>query len=238
MDPFPRWFFYREVERQCQFARMAYDALEEALNEYQQPRPASPEPNSEDAAQIRLSTARLEQWDLTTKTYEQKRKAASDRLWYAVQAFLVAAGNISTLLWPSYRKGEGRTPERGPELRAGLAVEEDSPLAPRTLRNHFEHFDERLEEWAVSPGPRKVVDSNIGPVSAISGYDPKSLLRHFDPATFTVIFRGETYDLPPVIEAIEAIHQRATEKLRERAWGVSDRTQGSVRSGTSSGARA
>jgi hypothetical protein len=56
VDPFSRWVFYREVARQCQFAHMAYDALEEASNEYHQPRPASPQPNSKDVAQIRLST--------------------------------------------------------------------------------------------------------------------------------------------------------------------------------------
>jgi hypothetical protein len=217
--------FYREVERQCQFAHMAYDALEEASNEYHQPRPASPEPNSKDAAQIRLSTVRYEQWLLAMEIYDQKREAAYLRLWYSVQAFLVAAGNISKLLWPP---GKPLFPERGPELRSGLDVEENSPLKPRTFRNHFEHFDERLERWAASPEPRTLTDSNIGPVSAISGLELDDRLRHFDPTTYTVTFRGETYHLRPIIEAIQAIHLRAVEKCRERAWGIPDRTQGTV----------
>lgn len=219
MDPFPRWFFYREVERQCQFARMAYDDLEEASNKYHQPRPASPEVNSEDVDQIRLSMARREQWLRAMATYDHKRKAAYDCLWYSVQAFLVAAGNISKLLWPP---GKPLFPEHGPELRAGLDVEENSPLKPRTFRNHFEHFDERLERWAASPAPRTLADSNIGLVSAISGLELDDQLRYFDPTTFAVTFRGDTYQLRPIIEAIQAIHQRATEKLRERAWGIPD----------------
>jgi hypothetical protein len=98
----------------------------------------------------------------------------------------------------------------------------------RTFRNHFEHFDERLERWAASPEPRTPTDSNIGPVSAISGLELDDRLRHFDPTTYTVTFRGETYHLRPIIEAIQAIHLRAVEKCRERASGIPDRTQGTL----------
>ena len=62
---------------------------------------------------------------------------AMDRIWCSVQAFLVAAGNISKLLWPP----KPLLPERGAELRANLSVGDDSPLEPRTFRNHFEYFD-------------------------------------------------------------------------------------------------
>jgi hypothetical protein len=226
VDPFSRQIFYHEIKRQCAFALMAYEDIKQALNEYHRPRPASPKPNSEDVAQIRLSMARREQWLRAMATYDQQREAAHERLWYSVQAFLGAAGNISKLLWPAYRKGEELIPQRGPELRASLAVEEDSPLAPRTLRNHFEHFDARLEAWAVSSTPRGFVDSNIGPASMVSGFDPGHCLRNFDTVNFAVTFQGETYRLRPIIEAIQAIYQRATEKLRERAWGIPDPTQG------------
>lgn len=50
-----------------------------------------------------------------------------DRIWFSVQGFLVATGNISKLLWPS----EALLPERGVELRPSLSVEDDSPLEPR-----------------------------------------------------------------------------------------------------------
>jgi hypothetical protein len=48
-----------------------------------------------------------------------------DRLWYSVQAFLVAAGNISKLLWPK------SNPERGQIVRQSLAVPDDSVLRDR-----------------------------------------------------------------------------------------------------------
>jgi hypothetical protein len=62
----------------------------------------------------------------------------------SARAFLGATGNVSKLLWPSSTKYS----ERGDKLRQTLEVSDDSPAAPRIFRNHFEHFDERLEEWA------------------------------------------------------------------------------------------
>jgi hypothetical protein len=56
-----------------------------------------------------------------------------DRIWYSVQSFLGAAGNISKILWPPNRDFSAR----GAELRASLFVSGDSPLEPRTFRNHF-----------------------------------------------------------------------------------------------------
>jgi hypothetical protein len=76
-------------------------------------------------------------------------------------------------------KEEDLLPERGAELKVNLEVEEDSPLEPRTFRNHFEHFDLRLEQWAISMEPRRCVDSNIASPGMISSIEPGDYLRHF-----------------------------------------------------------
>ena len=110
--------------------------------------------------------ARYDQWLAARAKYEQVQTAARERFWYSVQAFLVAAGNISKLLWPTYWKGEDLLPGRGAELKVSLEVEEDSPLEPRTFRKHFEHFDLRLEQWAISMEPRIFVDSKISTLRA------------------------------------------------------------------------
>jgi hypothetical protein len=213
MDFMPKQIFHREIERQCTFALMAYDDVKQALAVIQQPHPEAPVPNSSDAEHIHASTARLNQWQTAMEEYERMKATASERFWYSVQAFLVAAGNISKLLWPSYRKGEERIPERGPEVRASLGVEENSPLQPRTFRNHFEHFDVRLEEWAVSSKPRKLIDANIAPMGTISSAESGDYLRNFDPTNFAVTFRGDSYHLRPIVEAIEQIWHKATVQL-------------------------
>ena len=156
--------FKHEVERQCRFALIAAQDLEQAL-----------------------------------------RASEQDRLWYSVQAFLVASVNISKLLWPP----KPGLPERGSELRKSLSVEDNSPLEPRTFRNHFEHFDERIEQWASSSERRNFVDSNVGPPGMIVGIDPRDYLRNFDTSKFAVTFRGDIYILGPLIGAIESLWQRA-----------------------------
>jgi len=137
-----------------------------------------------------------------------------DRIWYSVQAFLVAAGNISKLLWPS----SPILPERGKELRTSLSVSDDFPLEPRKFRNHFEHFDERLEKWATSSKRRNFVDSNIGPLGAIGGFDPGDYLRNFDPGNFAVTFRGDVYELKPVINALQELWQKAKVEADKPHW--------------------
>lgn len=128
-----------------------------------------------------------------------------DRVWYSVQSFLVAVGNVSKLLWPS----AAHIPERAKELKSSLGVDDSSPLAPRTFRNHFEHFDERLEDWATSSKRQGFVDSNVGPSGMISGIDPEDYLRNFDTTKGAITFRGDEYILKPMVDAIVELHEKS-----------------------------
>jgi hypothetical protein len=103
--------FQLEVVKQCQFAIMAIQDLENALK------------------------------DLNDMNCPASN--GMTRIWYSIQAFLIATGNLSKLLWPP----TPIIPERGTELRASLSVEENSCLQLRRLRNHFEHYDDRLEKF-------------------------------------------------------------------------------------------
>ncbi len=140
-----------------------------------------------------------------------------DRLWYSVQALLVAAGNISKLLWPP----KELLPERGAELRASLSVDENSILQPRTFRNHFEHFDERLEQWATSSERRMFIDSNVGPsgMRLVGGLNiqPADYLRNFDTTNFAVTFRGDVYHLHLLIDAISDLRGEANRATKQWA---------------------
>jgi hypothetical protein len=126
-----------------------------------------------------------------------------DRIWYSIQGLLVAVGIISKILWPP-----SSLESRGKELRRSLSIEVDSPLAPRKFRNHFEHFDERLENWAVSSKHSHFVDSNIGPPGMIIGIEPSDFIRNFDTINLAVTFRGDSYYLQPIITAIHDLWQK------------------------------
>ena len=152
--------------------------------------------------------------DLDAALRSQGMSMDMDRFWYSVQSLLIAAGNVSKLLWPSERA----VPKRGEELRAALGVPDSSPLAPRAFRNHFEHFDERLEEWATSSQRRSFADSNVGPTNMISGMDPGDNLRNFDTSKYAVTFRGDTYLLKPVVAALRELHEKALAETRKPPW--------------------
>ncbi|TCK05154.1 hypothetical protein [Phorcysia thermohydrogeniphila] len=140
----------------------------------------------------------------------------SNLFWYAMQSFLIAVANISKILWPQCSGSK----ERGKKLREILGIRGDSPIRHRRFRNHFEHFDERIEEWASSSKRRNFVDLNICSPGMIVGIDPEDILRNFDPKTWTLTFRGEVYKLKPVMDAIQDLHQKVLEP-RDKRWNRS-----------------
>jgi len=137
----------------------------------------------------------------------------SDIVWYAIQNFLVAVGNISKFFWPNQKYQK-----RGEELRKSLGIKDNSPIQPRNFRNHFEHFDERLESWATSSKRHNFVDSNIGSSNMIAGIATEDFLRNFDNTTWTVTFRGDKYQLEPIIHVIYDLYRRVSIEANKPWW--------------------
>ncbi len=125
--------------------------------------------------------------------------------WYSLQNFLISTANISKILWPPNKKYQ----KRGQSLKKKLKIDEKSPLKNREFRNHFEHYDERLEKWANSKHNNFYIDSNIGPLNSIKISNIKNVStisqRHFDPTTFTLIFQGKELEILPIVNEIKRI---------------------------------
>ena len=138
----------------------------------------------------------------------------TDMVWYAMQNFLVAVGNISKIFWSSKQKYQ----KRGEELRKSLGIDDNSPMQPRKFRNHFEHFDERLENWATSSKRHNFVDSNIGPSNMIVGLDSEDFLRNFDNTSWTLTFRGDKYELKSIIDAIHKLYPKVFREVNKPPW--------------------
>lgn len=60
-----------------------------------------------------------------------------------IQALVTQGAALSRYFWPA--RNNALHNARAAQLRQGLQVREDSPLRNRNLRNHLEHFDERLD---------------------------------------------------------------------------------------------
>ena len=133
-----------------------------------------------------------------------------DRIWMSVQTVLIAVGNISKLLWPTNPEYE----DRGAELRALLRVDKESVLSSRKFRNHFEHFDERLEAWAAEERTLQF-DCNVGPIGMFGNVDPRNFVRHFDPDNRILVFGDERYELGPVLDAASDLWARAESEYRK-----------------------
>ena len=140
-----------------------------------------------------------------------------ERIWYSIQTFLGAAANVSKVLWPAPSYDA-----RGAHLRELLEVGDDSLLAPpRTVRNDFEHYDERIERWgeALARGEHDgtYVDSNFGPLTqeaALIGLDmPHRVMRNFEQGTWTVAFQGDSLDVRRVQRELLDIGARAAVAL-------------------------
>jgi hypothetical protein len=122
--------------------------------------------------------------------------------WCSIQSILVAAGNVSKILWPNeiYKV-------RGEKLRQLLKVEKDNPLSSRKFRNHFEHYDERIEEYFQGKPQGVYIDLAMNPSlrSGLFGNPALNTHRGYNSFNNTLIFRGETLDLNAVLMALENI---------------------------------
>ena len=152
-------------------------------------------------------------------------RVESEDMFRELQAFVSCAASLSRLLWPPAIKDAQkniRARLRGDGLRAALGVIEPHVLQDRSLRNHLEHFDERLDDWAETSRDHNIVDLMIGPKGAIAGdaIEDTDIFRQYDPTTKRFIFRGEEFDLQAIVYGVEQI-LRQVEVRRSQPPGPS-----------------
>ncbi|WP_224041641.1 hypothetical protein [Cupriavidus respiraculi] len=124
-------------------------------------------------------------------------------------SILTHASNISRLLWPIPGKRndphrESRA-ERGAKLRELLGVGDDHPLRNRALRDHLEHFDERLDDWDRTSEHGNYLQDNVARWGAIPGLAEGDYMRWYDPTTHEVRFRGEAWSIVDLVESVRRL---------------------------------
>lgn len=135
--------------------------------------------------------------------------------WASIQNFLTATANISKALWGS----SGRLKDARQPLRDSLAIDENNPLSSTNLRNHLEHFDERLDRWYQTSTSHNYADFIIGPkATTVSGLTESDMFRQFDPETNEVIFWGEFHPIQPLVDAVSALLPVAERESRKPHW--------------------
>ena len=131
-------------------------------------------------------------------------KEVLDRFWLSVESFLITVANISKILWPSPQCGI-EVSSRRKALRTLLSVDDSSPIKEKEFRNHFEHYDSRIENWAKHYESKTIYDSNIGSIdSVVLGVSNTSFyMRNFDPYRFVLYIGGQKYEINRVVAAVK-----------------------------------
>lgn len=130
--------------------------------------------------------------------------------WASIQSILVAAANVSKILWPVNKQKKAR----GKYLRDFLVVDEGNLLSDRTFRNHFEHYDERIEEWVEANNSSVYMDSRIDPQEPSLFTLPQFFHRSYNPTSKALSFRGESIDLDAVLTELSKIREKCRLPLK------------------------
>lgn len=180
--------FLFEIARQCGFCLLAYEDLNQAL-------------------------LQLLNMDVPKQLCYQK---PMERLWYSVQSFLVASGNISKLLFGD----NTRLYTQRAELRGSLGIDDSSPFhfSKRGARNYFEHFDKSLETWFNASTRHNFVDTNVGALNMIGGNDEYDFIRNFDPEKMAITFYGDECLMMPIVDAVKQLRERVKIEAENNRW--------------------
>jgi hypothetical protein len=138
--------------------------------------------------------------------------ATQVELWSAVQDLLNAAGNIAKALWGQ----GGRFSNERADLRVDFEVDDTSPLRNVAMRNNFEHFDERIDEWWAKSKTRGYMDMSSGPGITTRTQDRLDAFRTFDTNTLEITFWGQPFSLSDIVGEAHRLLSVLDARLREK----------------------
>ncbi len=202
-------FFLIETEYQAEIALAALDELERYTIEFYKYKEESKKLREEKKAIWGIKEPQKRRKE--QKKVNAKIDACKIRIWLLIQSFLTATANVSKIFWPPDKnknpsKAERRR-KRGLKLKEELGISSDS-LKKRTIRNHFIHFDERIDKWAKKEG--NLFYRIIGSLEAIKmgNIEPKEFFHHYDPMTKVITFYRNPYHLEDIKKEIQDIQQK------------------------------
>lgn len=153
---------------------------------------------------------------MALRAQEQHLTQTTSRVFSQLQHLLNSTASVSKMFYPPLSKGKKPKPQaeaRARELRLMLGVPngiQQSPIGPRTVRDCFEHVEERMDK---QPSSGAFVDKNISSpgdivVSGLARHD----LRHYDPVQQVVRCEAEhPFSLTPAIAELTRLRAKVHE---------------------------
>ncbi len=133
---------------------------------------------------------------------DAEKRSSVEEIFLSLQHFLGHAAIVHRILCPR----ESSKREQVLSSRLDLCGIDIEPF--RKLRNHLEHFDERLDKWVAKYQGEPFFDMNI--VTETRGFPKVAFLRALDGHIYK--FHGEDYDLEQLHRALLTIRQRLSAK--------------------------
>jgi hypothetical protein len=144
----------------------------------------------------------------------------TELLWVGCQILISGSGNVSKALWGDGRNRAKVAPVRQP-LRDSLNVDDSSPLFELSMRNNFEHFDERIDKWWNEDQHHNIIDGGvISPISAVAGFTDIQMFRNYDETGPTIWFWGQRFDVQPIVDECDRIYPIAMTEGHKPHWHV------------------
>lgn len=136
------------------------------------------------------------------------------QMFFHVHHFVVHIANIDKLLDPKSSNPRRNILQDSIDLRT-LDLKQF-----RRLRNHLEHFDERLDDWVKNYSGHAFFDMNL--VTGTKGFPDRAFLRALDGSIFK--FHGDSYDLDALYQQLLDIEKQIVMSL-ERLTQIRNRRE-------------
>jgi hypothetical protein len=171
----------------------------------------------------------------TRAAVEEHRREPRRPVWVReahrhVQSALTAAARVSRILWPvvgslppggsSGTTGKASKVQvraaRAATVRGALGIDAAPTLRSRTVRDHLEHYDERLDAWAAEERPW-LIDMVIATAADLAPHRAElpaaGMHRVLDPETMTYWFWNDQVELPDLENELRLVHDAADKWL-------------------------
>jgi hypothetical protein len=209
MIDFLKRIYIEEIKKQCEFALTAIEYFNLAIQK------------------------------VLSDTIQEERQFFHSEVFRQIHSFLTHTSNVSRMFWPMIPKrkrdetNENYTQRlaamdqvvRAEFLKNEYGINDQNCLKDRRLRDHLEHYDERLDHWRKNSTNHNIINNNIGPVGSIAGIDESDMMRWYDPSRKMFKFRGEEFNLECLAKAINELHVRSVQ-IENNLWNRQvDRSQ-------------
>lgn len=147
----------------------------------------------------------------------EKKEGNAEDLVSIVQEAVGHAAALSRYFWPSPlgKKKQNTLKQlkerRGEKLRKAFEVDEDSPLFNRDLRNAWEHFDERLDEYFLENDSGYFFPSCLLNTHTLADDPSGHIFKLLDVKEECLVLMGEKFFYAPIRTEVLRVQRQATD---------------------------